>query len=1255
MADLEAFRKKIRRYYRQIYREDGRTKYQQRDLADAIAMNEDELGKRLHGYRDEKTERVWRLTEENVLDIVLVLAEWQALDGKQAVELLALMDYPLETSSTWKAKLQKHFSLPELALFPWSKEEPSAIVPVVSQASPQIPPHRRIFQAPDLPKGYVPRPKAFKKIKHLLLTQEENQTTAITTALRGAGGFGKTTLASALCHDSEIQATFPDGILWIELGEHPPGSLAVLNELLHALEPSERGVLTLEEARIRWRQALEKRACLLVIDDVWQKEALKELLQGGPRCVRLVTTRNDQMLPDDARRVWVDAMEPDEAMTLLCQGVIDDWQHELNQPVLEHMVVQQLGCWPLLLSLAKGMLTIQVKRLHKPPEQALAQVERAYEDRGMAAFHMGDRIERHRRADMCIEVNLCQLEEWVSPHYQASQRYQELAVFSEGTDIPLSTLQIYWQRTGGLKEWEVEELCLHLSDLSLVLPWNPGQGIIRLHDVMHNYLIQHAGTHLPALHSQLLDAYQQILGLIRWADLPQSEVYLWQHLILHLSQAGHPGALQDILTDLSYLTRKALYMGVSALEADLRLASISQQTDDIKSARSLFEFLHRTIMRISHLLRQVETPSEMGGLLLSHLGSYIPLSRQRTVWERELIRPFLTTWHPLQEGFSSALFRTLSDHIKVVNACAFSPDGSWIVSASNDCTLKVWDVSSGLIRLTLRGHTGPVRSCAISDDGSLIVSASDDATLKVWDASNGERQRTLRGHIGPVFGCAFSPDGDKVVSGGWDHTLRVWDRNSGNIQHTLRGHTHSVKCCVMSRGGDRVLIASASYDGTLKVWDPSSGETQQTLSGHIGPVFGCAFSPDGKKIASSSFDGTLKIWDTVNGKMLCTLHGHASPVWSCAFSPDGNRIVSASEDYTVKVWDISNEKECLTFQGHTSSVFGCAVNPNGKLIVSASEDNTLKIWNIIDKPVHPLQSGHTDFVKSCAFSPDGSWVVSASWDHTLKVWNTSNGAVKHTLYAHSGWVNNCAVSPNGKFIASASEDNTLKIWDETSGKVQRTLWRYTDEINSCAFSPDGEQVISASNDGTLKILEVSTGKVKTTLRTGTGSMRERKFNANSVKSCAFSSDGSWVVSASDSSLNIWDAKTRKQLFTYDGHGYWAKICAFSLDRGKIISASSDHTLKVWNILSEGKRLSLEECLSLKGHINEVNDCAVSPNGYWIISVSFDSTLKVWDAQTGQCMLTFPVDGALFSCAFHPDGEHLVACGMLGVYFLRLVV
>src|SRR5947209_3450803 len=76
--------------------------------------------------------------------------------------------------------------------------------------------------------------------------------------------------------------------------------------------------------------------------------------------------------------------------------------------------------------------------------------------------------------------------------------------------------------------------------------------------------------------------------------------------------------------------------------------------------------------------------------------------------------------------------------------------------------------------------------------------------------------------------------------------------------------------------------------------------------------------------------------------------------------------------------------------------------------------------------------------------------------------------------------------------------------------------------------------------------------------------------------------------------------------------------------------------------------------TLGGHTNEVTGCAISPAGDSIVSASSEDTLKVWDARTGACLNTLYVNGPLNACAFHPDGEHLVAVGAGGVYFLRWV-
>ena len=389
----------------------------------------------------------------------------------------------------------------------------------------------------------------------------------------------------------------------------------MLNHLLITLERSHSLAITLQEAKERWGIALRDRRCLMIIDDVWQADALNPLLEGGPHCVYLITTRNDQLLPKNTARILVDAMNQHEAVTLLChdKDLRDEISEAEYQPKLEALATR-LGRWPLLLTLARGMLTDLVVDYHLNIDEALTTLAEMYQTRGVTAFRLDNIDERQRTVDACLGVSLQHLEKFTHSHFHATERCLELAVFPEDTDIPLATLQVYWKGSAGLEPSETKDLCTRLHRLSLLLTCDLGTGTIRLHDVLRSYLVQRAGTQMPALHTRLLGAYWQVFSLKRWAGLPPNDRYIWQHLIHHLCRAGHIDAPPIPLIDLGYLIREALYAGVSDLEADLLLAS----TCSSNSAH--FASLHRTVVRISHLLRQAHAPAEMGGLLLSYLG-----------------------------------------------------------------------------------------------------------------------------------------------------------------------------------------------------------------------------------------------------------------------------------------------------------------------------------------------------------------------------------------------------------------------------------------------------------------------------------------------------------------------------------------------------------------------------------------------------------------------------------------------------------
>ncbi|MEH2366008.1 serine/threonine-protein kinase [Nostoc sp.] len=274
------------------------------------------------------------------------------------------------------------------------------------------------------------------------------------------------------------------------------------------------------------------------------------------------------------------------------------------------------------------------------------------------------------------------------------------------------------------------------------------------------------------------------------------------------------------------------------------------------------------------------------------------------------------------------------------------------------------------------GHSDSINSIVISPDGQTLISASNDKTIKVWNLKNGKELFTITPNTDTVKSLAISPDGYSLVSGNINGVIQVWNITTGKEIRTFAGHSYQVLALIISPDGQTLFSGSSD----IKVWNLNNGELVRTLSIHSGPVFTIAISPDGKTLVSGSEDKSIKIWS------ICTLTGHLAGINSVAISSDGNTMISGGNDKTIKVWNMNSKEEVYTLTGHLGAVNSVAISPDGQTLVSGSSDEKIKLWNLSTREEIYTLIGHSDAVTSLVFSPDGQSLVSGSRDSTIKVW-----------------------------------------------------------------------------------------------------------------------------------------------------------------------------------------------------------------------------------------------------------------------------
>lgn len=429
---------------------------------------------------------------------------------------------------------------------------------------------------------------------------------------------------------------------------------------------------------------------------------------------------------------------------------------------------------------------------------------------------------------------------------------------------------------------------------------------------------------------------------------------------------------------------------------------------------------------------------------------------------------------------STKLIRTISVK-RAAYRVKISPDGRLIAAAIwFENSIPIFEMASGRQVAALSGHSDRVHDIAFVDSNRL-VSASQDSTIRVWNLNNGRTEQVLRGHTGPVNSISIAASHSLLASVSEDNTAKLWDITGGQLLKDFSVDA-AVRSVVISPDRKLLAVAGANKFSLFNVKNATLKQTFEVTTFpnlKVGDAYSnrVSFSPDGNYLIGCSTQcGRIYIWHLENG-LAVTPNSHGVNTHDAVFSPDGEAVFSVNTNVIIK-WDKLTGNVIRQF-GHSddSNFTVISQSPNNDY-VGLSYSNSWIAWNLKNGTMETAVSGN-DRHRSSFHPHDKKLLLCGKW--------LGKGVLNYDLESRSSTFEfetpdrqymSASISLNGALVAINSVgQSAIQIWDYASKKLLRELNAHTEPVWSLEFSPTENKLVSGDAGGTIKIWDTNTWQV----------------------------------------------------------------------------------------------------------------------------------------------------------------------------------
>jgi WD40 repeat protein/uncharacterized caspase-like protein len=613
-------------------------------------------------------------------------------------------------------------------------------------------------------------------------------------------------------------------------------------------------------------------------------------------------------------------------------------------------------------------------------------------------------------------------------------------------------------------------------------------------------------------------------------------------------------------------------------------------------------------------------------------------------------------------------------HADRVTAVAFSADGSRMITASMDSTLRSWHAESGTLLRIWPFVTNGFRCLALSGDGQLLVAGGGNGDVRFFDLQR-DSEKSLVGpipHTGGVdhvailpvpgrFGVADPKVVYSVLTVDNKGRSLIWDASEATVRRLSLVSERGGRLPAVATLPGRVALALVVSDRTgiesIRTFD-FRGERIRDLPPPPGRISAMSLDGHGSRLWAGTEKGILAEFDLEKGDRLPhrTFEGAVTNLRTTPLA----LVVAAGASIHVLPWNRDARDLKLAMDRPIARL---AVSANGRYVAACDPTvGSLRAWEIdvdgASARALDLDQKSRERTLSIAFSPGGDRLISGDGDGGIRTWELPSGQARQAIPASRGRVRHLAVSPDEKMLLQVTEDGIALVWDFAAGRGTRRVPGFFTPAG--VFLPSGDLVL-IDQEGEIVLHDRATLARRPLVFEHPPAENSTRPSRWPFSSLALASDGRVAGASREGPLAcVWKCKDGRLTLRKPIRDHRGGITAvsFSGDGQVLLTAGDDGLAKLWDI--SGGEPKLERVLGQEdpvtaGSFSPVTVAALSPvAGGPIVMGRQDGRVEVWNRGATQPSRVGRLDGHVRTVAFSADGKLIAAGGDDRQIMLRAV-